>query len=319
MADVLIIGGAGFVGKHIAKALGHAGADVKIADIVASRPFENVDYGYCDVTDFYHCVSMIAREQPKLIYHLAAQPLVETAKYHPFDTMEVNVRGAYNVLEAIRQVGGPTAIVWFSTDKVYGEQVISSVSEESSLLGKDHPYNASKLVGDILAQNYAESFELPIVIIRSGNIYGEADYHWDRLVPGTIKLLLQGKRPVLRSNGNLKRDYIYVDDVVRGCRLAHQALVRGEITPGTVFNFGSEKCYTPIEIVDELITISKHVDLTPIIENRVQDELQYQHMDYSFATKRLGWKPEVGLTFGLETTYHWYESRYKESKYDKRS
>lgn len=309
MAEVLITGATGFVGSHLTQRLKKLGAE--IAPLSHSK-LKSGTY-LSELCDFQNCLQLISQHKPKIVFHLAAQPIVETALHAPFNSLEVNIRGAYNLLEALRQTDVSSVIVWMSTDKVYGES--DKESKENDVLNSYyHPYNSSKLCGEILAKMYAEVFGLPIVIIRSGNIYGEADFHWDRLIPGISRDLLKGERPKLRSNGSLKRDYIYVDDVINGLILSSTAFLRKEIKSGTIINLGSDKPYSVIEIVDQLASLSGRVDLSPIIEDKAINELVYQHLNYSFAKEHIGWTPKTSLEDGLERTFNWYKSYFGDKK-----
>lgn len=303
MAEVLITGSTGFVGKHLTRKLMKLGADV----VPLSHLKVKEKTVWSELRSFDSCRDIVSEYNPKIIFHLAAQPIVETAMKSPFSSMETNIRGAYNLLESIRLFGTPSVIVWMSTDKVYGESKNNASNETDSLSGDSHPYNASKMVGEVLARLYAQVYDLPVVIIRSGNIYGESDLHWNRLVPGVSRDLIKGERPKIRSNGNLKRDYLYVDDVVDGLILASTAYLRKELSKGEAVNFGSELNYSVLEIVDKLTEFAGRIDLTPVIENRAVNELSYQHLDYTVAKEKLGWTPKTSLDDGLEKTFQWYK------------
>lgn len=218
---VLLTGASGFIGHHLLERLYDLGADVGAIELDERVPFFTshfhkhrvFDANICD----YDAVNrVINRFQPEIVFHLAAQPIVDTALNAPFDSLETNIRGTYNLLEVCSRVGkNIQSFVHFSTDKVYGETTNESGSTElSPLSGIAHPYNASKLCGDILAQSYASFTGLPISIIRSGNIYGEGDTHFERLIPYVCKMLINSRDPILRSNGFLYRDYIYISDVI---------------------------------------------------------------------------------------------------------
>lgn len=311
MAEALVTGAEGFLGRHLVAKLVKNGWDT--CATYNYTPPENSYHTRClshfrvDVTDFNQCLKLINQENPKVIYHLVAQPIVTAARRHPHPTMELTVRGSYNILEAVRQTGKDVkAIVYISSDKVYGNNV--QAKEDDVLAGVDHPYNVAKVCGDVIAQMYAKSYGLPIVISRSANIYGGGDFHWDRLIPGISRDLLQGVIPRIRSNGKQVRDYIYADDSIRGMiYMAESMWQNHSITGGEIFNFGSKESYTPIQIVDKLLQTSGRIDMVPVVENKAKDEIDAQHIDYTKARNRLGWEPTVNIDEGLERTYAWYK------------
>src|SRR6202795_4444622 len=114
-------------------------------------------------------------------------------------------------------------------------------------LGGRHPYEVSKSCTDLLTTAYANSYELPAVVARCGNIYGPGDLNWSRIVPGTFRSILRDEQPVLRSDGTFLRDYLHVDDVVAG----YLALVdAAETDPGRAYNFSDESPASVLEIYE---------------------------------------------------------------------
>lgn len=297
---VFISGASGFIGSHLYRILRSMGV------IAGSLYLDNLRFvdvpfmgNLCKYDDVERAIS---RFRPEIVFHLAAQPLVDTALNAPLDTMETNVHGTYNLLEACRRVGGIKSFIHFSTDKVYGETTDElGTTENSTLSGVSHPYNASKLCADILAQSYSSFSDMSISIIRSGNIYGEGDIHYDRLIPYVCKMLVEGKDPILRSSGFLYRDYIYISDVIEALLLVGQYAKNGEI-----YNLGSEDTYTVKDIVGKLIKISG-VSAVPVYKDNSHLELRYQHMNYAKIAKDFDWTPKVGIDEGLEKTYQWHK------------
>jgi CDP-glucose 4,6-dehydratase len=306
--SVLVTGATGFVGSHLVHTLSRLGVRPSLFILDYERQFfpSGATIYHGNLSDLHDCLRIVGRANPDIIFHLAAQPLVDTAMDSVIDTMESNVRGAYNLLEACRNVGKRIkAIVWISTDKVYGHQP-TALREDSPLLGFDHPYDTSKLCGDLLAQTYAKVFGLPIVIIRSGNIYGEGDLHWDRLIPGTIRSALLGNPPVIRSNGLLKRDYIYVSDIVRAYLLSLFAALQGKLPAGTAINFGALQSHTVTDVVQKILGALDRPDLAPVIQDHARNEIPEQHVDFELAKKVLGWEPLIDLEQGIQKTVNWY-------------
>lgn len=312
MADVVVTGSQGFLGKHLMRRLGEMGADVcgtYSYTLPSQLSKHNRNFFRLDATRFEDCLKLINQENPKIIYHFVAQPVVTAAKRHPFSTFELTVRGAYNLLDAIRQAGKPTAIILMSSDKVYGEN--EDAKEGDRLDGVIHPYTAAKVCEDVMAQSYAKSFGLPIAIVRSANVYGEGDFHWDRLVPGICKDVIFNTTPVIRSDGLQKRDYVYVDDLVDGFLKVTEGMATGKLACGQAVNFGAERCYSVLEMVDEILKSAGRVDIKPKILGGASDELRAQHINYEFAQRVLGWKPKTLLEDGLDRTFFWYKKYFE--------
>jgi len=238
--------------------------------------------------------------RPRFVFHLGAQPLVGLARAHPVATFEANVRGTWALLEACRTMSEPPIVAVASSDKAYGASAKLPYVETDPLAGSE-PYEASKAITDILAQTYARSYGLPTRIARCGNIYGIGDWNWSRIVPGTIRSLLRGERPVLRSDGTPVRDYIHVDDVVA----AYLALATADLAPGEAFNFSSGERLTVREVVDA-VTTAVGVALQPVVLNEARGEIAAQYLDSSKARTTLGWKPRRRLGESLSDIVTWY-------------
>ena len=306
--SVLVTGGTGFIGSHLIQILESLKIDSSLFVLDYERPImsDGCPMYYGNLANYHDCLRIVGRVNPEIIFHLAAQPLVDIAMDSVIDTMESNVRGAYNLLEACRTVGKKIkAIVWVSTDKIYGSQSCT-LREDSPLLGYGHPYDTSKLCGDLLAQTYATVYGLPIVIVRSGNVYGGGDFHWDRLIPGTIRSAFFGQPIQVRSNGLLKRDYIYVSDIIHGYLLAVSGILSGKLMPGAAINFGSIKSYTVLEIIEKILTVLGRSDLKPVIKNNARNEIPQQHVDFELARMLLNWTPKIELDCGIKKTVTWY-------------
>lgn len=238
--------------------------------------------------------------RPRFVFHLGAQPLVGLARAHPVATFEANVRGTWALLEACRTMSEPPIVAVASSDKAYGASAKLPYVETDPLAGSE-PYEASKAITDILAQTYARSYGLPTRIARCGNIYGIGDWNWSRIVPGTIRSLLRGERPVLRSDGTPVRDYIHVDDVVA----AYLALATADVAPGEAFNFSSGERLTVREVVDA-VTAAVGAALQPVVLNEARGEIAAQYLDSSKARTTLGWKPRRRLGESLSDIVTWY-------------
>ncbi len=235
------------------------------------------------------------------IFHLAAQSQVGAARRGPYHTLEANVRGTYTLIEAARIVGGVSAVLVASSDKAYGEHAELPYREDAALRGAS-PYDVSKAAADLIARAYATSYGLPVVVTRCGNLFGGGDLNWERLVPGTIRSLLRDERPVIRSDGTLVRDYLYVAD-------AAQAYVdvaeRASELAGEAFNFSLERPLAVLEVV-ELVSDAIGRRLAPEIRAEAVGEIPRQYLSAEKARRVLGWRPRVALEDGLRETVRWY-------------
>lgn len=313
MAEIVVTGGAGFLGSNLVHQLIRERNDV-CATYNYTPPLPANEQGEkylkwfrCDVTEYSQVAKLIMQEDPQVVYHLVAQPIVTAAMRDPLLTMELTTRGTWNVLEAVRRNSQSIrAVVFVSSDKVYGYN--TAAVEGDPLAGTDHPYNVAKVAADVISQSYAKSFGLPIVISRSANLYGPGDFHWDRIVPGISRDLFYGRVPVIRSNGQQLRDYIHVSDGVRALMSMAEAMRTGLLLPGAIFNFGSPKMYSVLSVVEMLTKVAGRTDLMPYILGGAKDEIDAQHINYEHATSVLGWRPLMDMEEGIRQTYSWYKA-----------
>lgn len=247
----------------------------------------------------------INENEIEIVFHLGAQAIVDAAFRSPMATFEANIRGTYHVLEACRlHPDLVRGVVIASSDKAYGEKQDLPYTEDMALEGR-FPYEVSKSCADLLAQSYFHSYGLKVAIARCGNIFGGGDLNWNRLVPGTIRSVLQGNNPVIRSDGSFQRDYIYVKDAVDAYVKLARALERDEI-PGQAFNFGYENPISVMELVTEILQLSEREDLKPDVQNTAHGEIRAQYLSSSKAITMLKWRPNYQREKGLLETIDWY-------------
>jgi CDP-glucose 4,6-dehydratase len=309
---VLVTGATGIVGGRLIRRLVDLGAEVVIllrdeparAELFRSGDVALVTRVRGDLENGRLLERILVDYDVQLVFHLGAQTQVVTAHREPLGTLEANVRGTYELLDAARRQARPPAIVVASSDKAYGASTTLPYTEDHPLAGEGI-YSVSKSAADLIATAYAVSYELPVAIARCGNIYGGGDLNWDRIVPGTIRSLLAGERPVLRSDGRPRRDYLYVDDAVSAYVRLAEALLSGDAA-GEAFNFGRNEPVSVVEIVDELRAIIGRQDLDPVILSTASGEIADQYLDASKAAARLDWRPTFGLREGLTETVAWY-------------
>jgi len=309
---VLVSGATGIVGSWLCAELLRRGATV-VAMVLDDDPqswfYRSGTSQSCaivngDLTRIDDCTRAINLHDAETIFHLGAQTIVGAAQRDPLGCFEANVRGTYNLLEAARRLGPlVTCVVVASSDKAYGESDVLPYTEDMPLRGA-HPYDVSKSCADLLAAAYHHSYGLPVAIARCGNIYGGGDLNWSRIVPGTIRSLLLGERPVLRSDGGPIRDYIYVEDVVS----AYLALAEAAERPGVrgqAFNFAPQRAVTVRAIVDAIAEVMG-VTADPVVLDTAVNEIGAQVLDASKAARLLQWSPAWTLERGLRETVSWY-------------
>ncbi len=309
---VLVTGATGLLGSWLCEALVARGAEVValVRDLVPqSRFFVGASGSRCttvfgDLRDGRLIERVLAEYEIDAVFHLGAQTIVEHALRDPANTMRSNVEGTWEVLDACRRSGRPARIVVASSDKAYGSQPDLPYQEHHPLRGR-HPYDVSKSCADLIAQSYAATFGLPVAITRCGNLYGGGDLNYSRLVPGTIRSALRGQRPVLRSDGTLIRDYLYVEDAA----LAYIALAERAHEPGIAgeaWNYSNELQLTATAMTMRVLAACGRTDLQPDIRGEAVHEIAHQYLSAQKARERLGWSPDYGLDEGLRRTVAWY-------------
>jgi len=311
---VFITGATGFVGSWLTRALVEQGSYVVAlirdwdpqSELIRSGTINKVYVVNGALEDYATLERAINEHEVDTVFHLGAQAIVTVANRSPLPTFEANIRGSYNLLEACRVHSDIIKrVVVASSDKAYGDSDVLPYTEDMSLSGR-HPYDVSKSCTDLLAQAYWYTYQLPVGIARCGNIYGGEDLNWSRIVPGTIRSIIENQAPIIRSDGTFIRDYVYVEDVVGAYIDLAQALDRPEIR-GEAFNFSSESHVSVIEIVNIIRRLMGREDLEPVVLNRVKAEIKDQYLASEKARKLLAWEPRYCLEEGLQETIVWYE------------
>ena len=243
--------------------------------------------------------------QVQTVFHLAAQTIVGIANQSPLSTFETNIRGSWNLLEACRRTSWVKEVVVASSDKAYGEHRLLPYSEETPLIGR-HPYDVSKSCADLLAQAFAATYQLPVCITRFGNLYGGGDLNFDRLIPGTIRSVIRGQPPVIRSDGQFSRDYIYVEDAACAYILVAEKMGEEPGLRGQAFNFSYESPLSAIQVVDRILVQMGRQDLEADIQGTARNEIPHQYLSSRKAREELGWQPAFDFDQGLHRTIPWY-------------
>jgi CDP-glucose 4,6-dehydratase len=247
------------------------------------------------------------------IIHLAAQTIVTIANRNPLTTFETNIGGTWSLLEACRRSPKVGQIVMASSDKAYGDQPNLPYDEETPLQGQ-HPYDVSKSCADLIAQSYSISFNLPVAITRCGNFYGGGDLNWNRIIPGTIRSVLRGQPPIIRSDGLYIRDYFYVEDGAMAYMLLAEKLADNPSLRGEAFNFSNEIQVTVLDLVSKILELMKS-DFKPKVLNETNNEIRHQYLSAKKAREQLNWHPTFTLDQGLRRTLDWYQKYFSAGKY----
>lgn len=309
---VFVTGGTGLLGSWLVKQLIEADANVIClvrdwvpqSELVRSHGIEQVNIVRGDITDRNLVERALGEYEVEVVFHLAAQTIVGIANRNPVSTFSTNIEGTWNLLEACRRSPKVASIVVASSDKAYGDQEHLPYNEAMPLQGR-HPYDVSKSCADLIAQTYAVSYNLPVAITRCGNFYGGGDLNWNRVVPGTIRSIVRGERPVVRSDGKFVRDYFYIEDGAAAYMLLAERLSADATLHGQAFNFSNESQVGVLEMVD-LILHKMKSSLRPEVLNQASNEIRHQFLSAERARTMLNWQPQFTLESGLDRTLAWY-------------
>ena len=306
-----VTGATGFLGSHVVAHLLDAGAHVVVLvrDAVPVAPIaggwlERVTVVHGDVVDQPTVERLLGEHDVRTLLHLAAQSQVGVANRNPVSTFDSNVRGTWSVLEAARRSPLIEQVVLASSDKVYGTQPVLPYTEEMALLAIN-PYDVSKACADMLGQSYHSTYGLPVCITRCGNFFGPGDLTWERIIPGTIRSVLRGERPVIRSDGKMIRDYLYVIDGAAAYLRLVEAMSGSDDVIGEAFNFSTERPLSVLDVV-QLVQQAAGTDLEPDVQDRAASEIPEQHLSAEKARRVLGWQPTVSMEDAVAQTVAWY-------------
>jgi CDP-glucose 4,6-dehydratase len=322
---VFVTGATGLLGSHLTRRLVELGAEVVclVRDSVPRSLFHSDEEGWRldrrvatvrgAVEDYATLERALNEYEITSVFHLAAQTIVKTANQSPLATFKANIEGSWNVLEAARvHRRSVRRVVVASSDKAYGNLQGEAYDETFPLRG-EHPYDVSKSCTDLISLTFHKTYGLPVSVTRCGNFFGPGDLNFSRIIPGTIRDVVEGRRPVIRSDGTFIRDYIYAADGAE----AYLTLAEAMLAPGSsgdarhageAFNFSYGLRLTVLDVVSRVLAQMGRPELKPDIRNEASNEIPVQCLDSTKAKTVLGWKPKHGFDEGLAHTVRWYES-----------
>ena len=315
--SVFVTGATGLVGSWLVKSLVEAQADVVVlvrdwvprCELVQAGLLDKVKVVRGHICDQAMFERVLGEYETDTVIHLAAQTIVGVANRNPVGTFEANIQGTWALLEACRRSPKVKQVIMASSDKAYGEHKVLPYSEDAALQGR-HPYDVSKSCADLISQAYSTTYDLPVCVTRCGNFYGGGDLNWNRIIPGTVRSILRGERPEIRSDGTLIRDYFYVEDGANAYMELAEALANDRSLIGEAFNFSNEIQVTVLELTERILKVMKS-DLKPIVKGEVKGEIQHQWLSAEKARQRLNWKPLFTLDSALERTINWYREYFE--------
>lgn len=297
------------MGGHLAEKLVEMGSNVHItyrsfnpkSYFTGKKLNEKVVSVVCDIKDFNRVFDIIVKYEIEHIFHVAAQPIVDTAYINPRETFESNIMGTVNILEASRRSPKIKGVVVASSDKAYGKKC--SNAKENEPMAGDHPYDVSKSCADLITRTYAKTYDLPVAVSRFGNIYGPGDFNFNRIIPGIMKAILKNETLKVRSDGKFIRDYVYVKDVADGYVILMENMDKAK---GEAFNFSTGYNFSVVEMIKKVEKILNKKCKHKIL-NVQKNEIPFQSLNFEKAKKVLGWKSRYAFEEGIVETFDWYK------------
>jgi CDP-glucose 4,6-dehydratase len=315
--SVFVTGATGLLGSWLVPALHNRGANV-VALVRDGSPrsllvrdgwLKRIATVHGSLSDEGLLRRTFAEYGVETVFHLGAQTLVGVAKVDPIGTLEANVRGTWNLLDAARLTGVKQTLV-ASSDKAYGASSQLPYKEDFPLQGR-YPYDVSKSCADLISSMYAETFRLPVCIVRCGNLFGGGDLNFSRLIPGVITSALRGEPFLIRSDGKFVRDFLYVEDAAEAYMTLAESLAADPSLAGEAFNFCLGLRLTTLELTRKILAMMGRTELKPVVQNIATTEIREQYASSEKAIARLGWTPRCGVDEGLRRTIAWYEGHHE--------
>lgn len=308
---VLVAGATGFLGGWLVRRLLEYGACV--VALVRTHKSESqffmesmdarvfVEWGSVDDQNVIERI--FERHSIDCFFHVAYGADVNRVLEEPLECFKSSALSTWQILDFLKNNRPDCVSVISSTDKVYGNQEIPY--REDMPLNPVHPYEAAKASQDFAAQSYGKIFGCPVAVTRCGNYFGGYDFNLTRLIPGVVRNIMEGKPPMLRSNGRFTRDFLYIEDAVDVQLLLGQRLSEDATLYGEAFNFSYGERLEVLDIVHRICRLL-HAPFAPVVNETVTAEIPHIQLSSEKARQLLDWKPSHGFLTGLERTVFWY-------------
>nr|WEZ29384.1 GDP-mannose 4,6-dehydratase [Bacillus subtilis] len=314
--NVFVTGCTGLLGSYLVKELIDQGANVTglvrdhvpQSNLYQGEHIKKMNIVRGSLEDLAVIERALGEYEIDTVFHLAAQAIVGVANRNPISTFEANILGTWNILEACRKHPLIKRVIVASSDKAYGDQENLPYDENMPLQG-NHPHDVSKSCADLISHTYFHTYGLPVCITRCGNLYGGGDLNFNRIIPQTIQLVLNGEAPEIRSDGTFVRDYFYIEDAVQAYLLLAEKMEENNLA-GEAFNFSNEIQLTVLELVEKILK-KMNSNLKPKVLNQGSNEIKHQYLSAEKARKLLNWTPAYTIDEGLEKTIEWYTEFFK--------
>ena len=311
MKNVLVTGGAGFIGSNFINHLLEKRDDLKIINLdsltyagnlenlLQSEKHSNYEFVKGDITDRETVNSVFDKYKIDNVIHLAAESHVDRSILGSEVFFNTNVMGTNVLLEAAKRFG-VEKFVQVSTDEVYGSLGATGKFSENTPIDPNSPYSSSKASGDMMALAFQRTYGLPVVVTRCSNNYGPFQFP-EKLIPLIILNSLNDKKLPVYGDGMNIRDWIYVTDHNKAVELVWE---KGNV--GEVYNIGADQEMTNIDIIKLILNyLNKSEDLIEYVKDRPGHDRRYA-IDSSKIETELGWKPEYKFEEAIEKTIDWY-------------